>query len=70
MSYQMRTIEDSFDYNVEQILKQAYQEYAEESTSKSFEDWLWDNRVIVGEFFLERINEYSGIEEAINNIVL
>ena len=65
-----RTIEEGFEYQVKEILQSIFDDYRENDDVRldSFDDWLWENKEILGEYFYEKIDSYKGIVEAIEEI--
>lgn len=68
---EIRTIEDNFDYQVEEILKSLLHDFKEDiiESGLSFQDWLWANPKELGKAFYDKIDAYQGIDETCQNIV-
>lgn len=64
-----RTIEDSFDYQMERVLKKLHEQYKEEITELPFNEWLWVNAADLGKAMYERYDEYAGIDTLIEKII-
>lgn len=66
----IRTIEDNFDYQTREIFKRIQKDYAYEITQSGmiFSDWLWQNRKILGEYFYEKVEEYEGVGNVVNEL--
>jgi hypothetical protein len=68
----IRTIEDNFDYQADQIFKELADSYkdAQENRKKegvniqTFSDYLWENLDELGRAFFEKFDQYAGIEES------
>lgn len=69
---EIRTIEDNFDYQVDKILEKIYKDWGEniKEDGLPFADWLWANPAELGKAFYERVDEYQGLEETIENLAL
>ena len=66
----IRTIEDNFDYQAKEILQKIWDDYNEDCnlTDVNFESWLWENKEIIGEYFFERVDEYQGMSDIIQEL--
>lgn len=68
---EFRTMEDGFEYQMENIFDDMKSDYDEEQESRkeggdsiqTFPDWLWDNREEFGEKVYTRLDEWCGIDE-------
>lgn len=69
---QIKTIDENFDYQVDEIFKKIYEDYKEQikESNLSFSDWLWANPNELGKAFFERVDEYQGIDETIELLEL
>jgi hypothetical protein len=62
-----RTIEQNFDYQMEEVLEKMEQE-ALENDENFNGDYVWKNRERLGELVFEAIDAYCGVDELINKI--
>lgn len=64
----IRTIEDSFDYQMKEVLTKLHQEYKDLKPEIPFNEWLWQNAADLGKAIYERYDEYAGIDTLIEEI--
>jgi hypothetical protein len=62
----MRTIEDSFEYNIKRIILTVLRDEPKELWH---EEYLWKKKKELGEAFFERVGSYMGVQEAIHSIL-
>lgn len=62
----IRTLEDDYEYRVNQIFRKLREEYDDDGTEDSFEDWIEsrDGRMTAGRLLLSDVEAYMGIPEA------
>ena len=64
----IRTIEDGFQYQMHKALKPFVKEWKESGSNMEFDAWIWTYQATeFGQAVLNRIDEYCGMDEAINN---
>ncbi len=60
------TIEATFEYQVKRILREAMDgAELDRCTAEAKADWLWKNKAEVGKAFMDRVESWMGLEEAI-----
>lgn len=70
----IRTIEDGFEYQAKSIFENLHEDYKAEMRGEldddiiTFADWLWNNRESLGGAFFERVDEYCGVDELVEDI--
>lgn len=64
----IRTIEDSFDYQMERVLKKLHEQYKAELSELPFNEWMWVNAADLGKAVYNAYDEYAGIDTLIEKI--
>lgn len=64
----IRTTEDLFDHQMEQVLKKLHEQYKNELSTLPFNEWLWVNAADLGKAVYARYDEYAGIDTLIEKI--
>jgi len=59
MTKNIHTLEDNFDYQIKEIVKEIKNHMGLEEVT---DDDLWENRKLLGELVYSAINEYCGFE--------
>ena len=67
----IRTVEENFEYQANEIFKSMHSDYKDEQKSnieceedtQTFAEWLWDNKADLGEAFYTALDEWCGIDE-------
>lgn len=70
----IRTIEDSFEYQMAQVFKKLRADYEEVQKDNktagfaidTFAEWIRKNPDEVGEEIIQRYDEYAGLEESVS----
>lgn len=70
------TIEDNFEYQLNQVFADMIDDYnkeqkhreSDDESIQSFAEWLWNNRSDFGEKMYERFDEYCGIDESTEDL--
>lgn len=63
----IRTIEDNFQYRMHLLLKKMKSDYDVDTNQTSFDKWIWDNAEEFGRMVIDDIEEYCGLDEALEN---
>ena len=74
----IRTIEDNFDYQANEIFQSMKEDYdndqkdriENDEETESFANWLWKNLPELGRLFYEKLDQYAGIDEFTNEFNL
>lgn len=64
----IHTIEDNFDFQFVQALKEMFDDYKEEKSDTNFEDYVWENRKTLGEKLFTQAMEHYDMEELISQV--